>query len=59
MPRAASLAAEIKKERGIDAKLVKGSGGVFEVVLDGKLLFSKKAMGRFPENSEILEMVPA
>jgi len=28
-------------------------------VLDGKLLFSKKAMGRFPENGEILEMVPA
>jgi selT/selW/selH-like putative selenoprotein len=34
-------------------------GGVFEVVLDGKLIFSKKALGRFPENAEILEMVPA
>ena len=53
------MAAEIKKERGIDAKLIKGSGGVFEVMLDGKLIFSKKSLGRFPENSEILEMVPA
>jgi selenoprotein W-related protein len=53
------LAAEIKKARGIDAKLTKGSGGVFEVALDGKLIFSKKALGRFPETSEILEMVPA
>jgi hypothetical protein len=29
------------------------------VVLDGKLIFSKKALGRFPDNTEILEMVPA
>jgi len=28
-------------------------------VLDGKLIFSKKALGRFPESSEILEMIPA
>jgi len=28
-------------------------------VLDGKLIFSKKALGRFPEHSEILEMIPA
>jgi len=53
------LAAEIKKARGIDATLVKGSGGQFEVALDGKLIFSKKALGRFPENGEILEKIPA
>jgi selenoprotein W-related protein len=39
--------------------LIKGSGGQFEVVLDGKLIFSKKALGRFPEAGEILEKVPA
>lgn len=53
------MAAEIKKARGIDPKLIKGSGGQFEVVLDGKLIFSKKALGRFPETREILEKVPA
>ena len=53
------MAAEIKKARSIDAKLIKGTGGQFEVVLDGKLIFSKKALGRFPENAEIVEMVPA
>jgi len=53
------LAAEIKKSRGIETKLTKGSSGQFEVVLDGKLIFSKKALGRFPETNEILEMVPA
>lgn len=29
--------------------LVEGSGGVFEVQVDGKLVFSKKATGRFPD----------
>lgn len=49
----------MKKQRGIEAKLVKGSGGVFEVVLDGQLIFSKKQVGRFPDYSEILEKIPA
>jgi selT/selW/selH-like putative selenoprotein len=39
--------------------LIKGSGGQFEVVLDGTLIFSKKAEGRFPEPGEILEKIPA
>ncbi len=44
---------------GIDVKLIRGSGGQFEVVLDGKLIFSKKQQGRFPETSEILSVIPA
>ena len=59
MPRATSLAAEVKKSKGIDATLIKGSGGQFEVMLDGQLIFSKKQLGRFPENQEILEKIPA
>jgi len=38
---------------------VKGSGGQFEVVLDGQLIFSKKQAGRFPDTSEILDKIPA
>ena len=53
------MAAEIKKARGIDATLIKGGGGQFEVVMDGKLIFSKKQEGRFPETSEILDKLPA
>jgi selenoprotein W-related protein len=34
-------------------ELIPSSGGVFEVTLDGKLIFSKKETGRFPENEEI------
>jgi len=32
---------------------------VFEVVLDGKVLFSKKQAGRFPESKEVLDHIPA
>jgi selT/selW/selH-like putative selenoprotein len=34
--------------------LIKGSGGIFDVVVDGDLIFSKKQVRRFPENSEIV-----
>jgi selT/selW/selH-like putative selenoprotein len=27
--------------------------GVFEITVDGRLAFSKKQLGRFPEDSEI------
>ena len=59
LPRAASLAAEIKQARNVEPALIKGSGGVFEIVLDGKLIYSKKQMGRFPELSEVLDKIPA
>jgi selenoprotein W-related protein len=36
-------------------RLIEGKGGVFEVSVGKKLIFSKKASGRFPENGEILE----
>jgi len=39
--------------------LTKGSGGQLEIVLDGELIFSKKATGRWPELSEVLEKIPA
>jgi selT/selW/selH-like putative selenoprotein len=51
--------AEIKRQRNIETHLIKGSGGQFDVVLDGKLIFSKTASGRFPEPKEILDQIPA
>jgi len=49
------LAAELKEHLGIEATLVPGSGGVFDVTVDGNSIFSKKAAGRFPRDGEILE----
>jgi len=48
------LAAELKQNLGVDATLTAGSGGVFDVIVDGKTIFSKKAVGRFPEAGEVL-----
>ena len=45
--------------RGVDATLIRGSGGEFEVTVDGKLVFSKKTERRFPEHSEVLNLLPA
>ena len=57
MPRASSLAAEIKKELGIDSQVVRGSGGIFDVSVDGKRIFSKHDEGRFPTEKEIVDKV--
>ena len=41
-------------ERGAEeVELVKGVGGVFEITVDGRLAFSKKQLGRFPEDAEV------
>ena len=37
---------------------MKGSGGIFEVVLDGTTLFSKRETERFPEPGEVLDLIP-
>jgi selenoprotein W-related protein len=51
------LAAAIKSDSGVDAKLIGGAGGIFDVKVDGKMIFSKHETGRFPEDAEILEML--
>jgi selenoprotein W-related protein len=44
---------------GVDSELTAGSGGVFEITVDGKKVFSKKALGRFPDAGEILRLIQA
>lgn len=57
LPKAASLAEELKESFDVEATLIEGSGGVFTVVVDGKLIYSKKETGRFPEEGEIPELI--
>jgi len=49
------LAAILKQRFAIDSKLVPGSGGVFDVVVDGKRIFSKHDEGRFPDEDEVVD----
>lgn len=37
--------------------LIPGTGGVFDVTVDGKLVWSRKAEGRFPELKELKQRV--
>jgi selenoprotein W-related protein len=59
LPRAAGLADELETRLGLRAELIKGSGGVFDVTVDGELIFSKKKTGRFPAPGEIERAIAA
>jgi selenoprotein W-related protein len=47
----------LKANFGVTAELIESKGGVFEVVADGKTIFSKKNTGRFPEEGEVTELL--
>ena len=54
LPKASSLEAELKEKfSDSTVKLIPSGGGVFEISVDGELIFSKKSLNRFPEKSEI------
>jgi selenoprotein W-related protein len=53
------LAATIKGETGVDAELVCGGGGIFDVVVDGEMIFSKHQSHRYPEEQEIVDALRA
>ena len=40
-----------------EVELLASSGGVFEVVVDGRAVFSKKQLGRFPEEGEVVNLL--
>ncbi len=51
------MAEAIQDETGVKAELVGGSGGIFDVEVDGKMVFSKHKVGRFPESFEVLSQI--
>ena len=42
-----------------DFKLIPATGGKFELVVNDKLIFSKKALGRHAEPGEIYKLIKA
>ena len=58
--RAAWLAQEIlttfEKEIG-EVALRPGTGGIFEIRLNGQTIFSRKTAGRFPESKELKQHI--
>ena len=51
----------IRKVHGtkIQTETKTGSGGIFDVVIDGDMVFRKWDEGRFPSNNEILDAIAA
>ena len=45
----------LRNRFGAEVELVEGEKGVFDVVVDGYLVFSKHSTGRFPTEREIVE----
>jgi len=41
----------------VEAELTPSGGGVFEVEVNGRLIFSKKALDRFPAEEEIFSEI--
>lgn len=56
---AVGLAAELKEALGVDAELIPGSGGIYQVRVDGDLVFDKKSIGRFPVLGEVSKVIKA
>jgi hypothetical protein len=52
------VAAELKREVGLDAQLLAGGSGEFTVWLDGKLVAEKKS-GVFPSPEAVVAAVKA
>ena len=58
LPKASSLEAELKEVLPeVHISLISSGGGVFEIRLDGDLIFSKKSLDRFPEDGEIKKLI--
>ena len=58
LPKASSLESELEQiYPDAEIKLVSSGGGVFEVIVNGNLIFSKKSLDRFPEKGEIANLI--
>jgi selenoprotein W-related protein len=55
--RAVSLAALLKKHCDLDVELIPSTGGVFEVVVDDILVYSKKETGEFPDEQKLVKQL--
>lgn len=45
----------MKEQLHIEAALIPGGGGVFDVKTDGDLIYSKHETDRFPSDEEIID----
>ena len=51
------MSKEVRIKTGLDPELTPGSGGIFDVKLNGKTVFSKHKGGRTPKGGEISDLL--
>lgn len=52
------MAAEIHEAYAdAEVELIESAGGVYEVVLDGDLVFSKRELGRHADPGEVMDLI--
>jgi len=56
-PKAVVTAEEIEKNFDIKVNLIGGSGGIFDVKLEDKIIYSKHDRRRFPQEGEMTEIL--
>jgi selenoprotein W-related protein len=57
LPKAAGLAEDLKKEFGVECEMIEGRGGVFDVKVNGELVYSKHETGEFPEHAPLIRRI--
>ena len=53
------MQAAIKSKYGMTAELREGVGGIFEVSIDGSVVYTNETTYRFPTDEEIFEQIDA
>ena len=53
------MQAAIKSKYGMTAELREGVGGIFEVSIDGEVVYTNETTYRFPTDEEIFEKIDA
>jgi selT/selW/selH-like putative selenoprotein len=51
------VAAELKSKFDVDTELFAEGKGIFDVVVDDHLAYSKYETGRFPEENEVARLI--
>jgi len=47
----------LKKNLGAEIELIAGANGIFDINVDGRMIFSKSEQGRFPQSEEIINLI--
>ena len=54
---AVSLAEKLKTSLKLETDLIKGSNGIFDVEIDGELVYSKNETGEFPDEESLVQKI--